>query len=345
MLFNQTNQFKKQEFQTVKKKEQTDSMVSHFCTLLHKEVQPMAQKERATVNRNYKDTVFRMLFSDRRNLLSLYNAISGAHYDDPEKLEIVTLENAIYMGMKNDLAFIIDTELFLYEHQSTYNPNMPLRDLFYISSEYQKLVDKKSLYSSVLQKIPAPQFIVFYNGTEKRRDSWVNHLSEAFENLPGNPKLELEVLTININEGHNEELMEHCQTLKEYAKYVNCVRKYARELELNEAVKLAVDECIRNNILSEFLRANKSEVISMSIFEYDKEEEERKLRKAEYEAGVAAGMKDGMKAGVADGISKGKILAKKDAASSLITLGLTVEQISSALKVDVETVEKWIADK
>ena len=305
----------------------------------------MAHKKQLTTHRNYKDTVFRMLFSDRKNLLSLYNAVSGAHYEDPEKLEIVTLENAIYMGMKNDLAFIIDTDLFLYEHQSTYNPNMPLRDLFYISSEYQKLVDKRSLYSSLLQKIPAPQFIVFYNGTEKKKDSWVNHLSEAFENLSGNPKLELEVLTININEGHNPELMEQCQTLREYAQYVACVRRYAKEFELNEAVKLAVDECIRNNILSEFLRANKSEVISMSIFEYDKEEEERKLRKAEYEAGVAAGMKDGMKAGVADGISKGKILAKKDAASSLITLGLTVEQISSALKVDVETVEKWIADK
>ena len=302
----------------------------------------MAHKKQLTTHRNYKDTVFRMLFSDRKNLLSLYNAVSGAHYDDPEKLEIVTLENAIYMGMKNDLAFIIDTDLFLYEHQSTYNPNMPLRDLFYISSEYQKLVDKKSLYSSVLQKIPAPQFIVFYNGTEKEKDSWVNHLSEAFENLSSDPKLELEVLTININEGHNPELMEQCQILKEYAQYVACVRKYAKEFELNEAVKLAVDECIRNNILSEFLRANKSEVIAMSIFEYDKEEEERKLRKAEYEAGVAAGMKDGIKAGVADGISKGKILAKKDAASSLITLGLTVEQISSALKVDVETVKQWI---
>ena len=302
----------------------------------------MAHKKQLTTHRNYKDTVFRMLFSDRKNLLSLYNAVSGAHYDDPEKLEIVTLENAIYMGMKNDLAFIIDTDLFLYEHQSTYNPNMPLRDLFYISSEYQKLVDKKSLYSSVLQKIPAPQFIVFYNGTEKEKDSWVNHLSEAFENLSGAPKLELEVLTININEGHNSELMEQCQTLREYAQYVACVRRYAKEFELNEAVKLAVDECIRNNILSEFLRANKSEVIAMSIFEYDKEEEERKLRKAEYEAGVAAGMKDGIKAGVADGISKGKILAKKDATSSLITLGLTVEQISSALKVDVETVKQWI---
>ena len=288
MLFNQTNQFKKQEFQTVKKKEQTDSMV-------------------------------------------------------------ITLENAIYMGMKNDLAFIIDTELFLYEHQSTYNPNMPLRDLFYISSEYQKLVDKKSLYSSELQKIPAPQFIVFYNGTEKKKDSGVNHLSEAFENLSGNPKLELEVLTININEGHNSELMEQCQTLREYAQYVNCVRRYAKKFELADAVEQAVDECIHKNILSEFLRKNKAEVIAMSIFEYDKEEEERKLRKAEYEAGVAAGMKDGMKAGikagVADGISKGKILAKKEDTIALSKLGLPVEQIASALQIDIEIARQWIRDE
>ena len=297
----------------------------------------MAQKERATVNRNYKDTVFRMLFSDRRNLLSLYNAISGAHYNDPEKLEIVTLENAIYMGMKNDLAFIIDTDLFLYEHQSTYNPNMPLRDLFYISSEYQKLVDKKSLYSSVLQKIPAPQFIVFYNGTEKKKDNWVNHLSEAFENLSGNPKLELEVLTININEGHNPELMEQCQILREYAQYVDCVRRYAKKFELSDAVELAVDDCIHKNILSEFLRKNKAEVIAMSIFEYDKEEEERKLRKAEYEAGVEDGIKSG--------ISEGKILAKREDTIALNKLGLPVEQIAMALQVDVELAKQWIGDK
>ena len=96
-------------------------------------------------NRKYKDTVFRMLFSDKENLLSLYNAINRSVYENPEDLEIVTLENAICMGMKNDLAFIIDTNLFLYEHQSTYNPNMPLRDLLYISAEYQTIVDHKSL--------------------------------------------------------------------------------------------------------------------------------------------------------------------------------------------------------
>ena len=290
----------------------------------------MEQKEQPTAKRNYKDTVFRMLFSDRKNLLSLYNAVSDSHYDDPEMLEIVTLKNAIYMGMKNDLAFIIGTDLFLYEHQSTYNPNMPLRDLFYISREYQKLVDHKSLYSSKLLRIPAPQFIVFYNGTEKKNDHWINHLSETFENLSGEPKLELEVLTININEGHNEELMEQCRTLREYAQYVNCVRKYAKKLELNEAVKLAVDECIRNDILSEFLHANKSEVISMSIFEYDKEEEERKLRKAEYEAGVADGFNDGINT------------AKKDAAITLTELHMPIEQIALALKVDVEAVKEWL---
>ena len=144
-----------------------------------------------------------------------------------KSLEIVTLENAIYMGMKNDLAFIMDTNLYLYEHQSTYNPNMPLRDLFYICSEYQKLVDKKSLYSSTLQKIPAPNFIEFYNGSTAIADCTELRLSSAFEHLSGEPKLELIVTVLNVNEGHNAELMQHCSTLNEYAQYVARVRHYA----------------------------------------------------------------------------------------------------------------------
>ena len=242
------------------------------------------------VNRNYKDTVFRMLFSDRKNLLSLYNAVNSRDYTNPDDLEIVTLENAIYMGMKNDLAFIIDTNLYLYEHQSTYNPNMPLRDLFYISSEYQKMLDQKSLYSSSLQKIPAPNFIELYNGTDTLSDFSEHRLSSAFENLSGEPKLELIVTVLNINEGHNALLMEHCQTLKEYSQYVAKVRKYAAGMPLDQAVEYAVDECIKENILADFLRKNRAEVISMSIFEYDKEEEEKKLLKAEYEAGIQKGV-------------------------------------------------------
>ena len=279
-------------------------------------------KKQLTANRKYKDTVFRMLFTDRENLLSLYNAICGTSYDKSEELEIVTLENAIYMGMKNDLAFIIDTNLFLYEHQSTYNANMPLRDLFYISGEYQKLVDHRSLYSSTLQKIPAPNFIVFYNGTEKKEERWVSYLSEAYENLSGEPNLELKVVTLNINVGYNKELMEQCRILREYSLYVSKVREYARDMELNAAVELAVNECIQRGILAEFLQKSKSEVIAMSIFEYDKEEEERKLRKAEFEAGVVKG--------------------KMETAISLQSMGLPVEKIAQAVNVDEKLVQEWL---
>lgn len=285
-----------------------------------------------TANRKYKDTVFRMLFSDKENLLSLYNAINRTAYKDSEELEIVTLKSAVYMGMKNDLAFIIDMNLFLYEHQSTYNPNIPLRDLFYISAEYQKLVNRKSLYSSALQKVPAPYFIVFYNGTEKEDEYWENSLSEAYENLTGEPRLELKVITLNINDGHNEELMEQCQVLREYAQYVARVRKYTKEMELDAAVERAVDECIREGILEDFLQENKAEVIAMSIFEYNKDEEEKKLRKAEFEAGYDSGFEAG---------TENKA---KDTARMLAEEGDSIEKIAKVLRIKEEVVRKWLME-
>ena len=159
-------------------------------------------------NRQYKDTVFRMLFSEKENLLSLYNAVTGKAYQNADDLKIVTLENAIYMGMKNDLAFMLETNIYLYEHQSTLNPNIPLRDLIYIGIEYQQYVDDKSLYSSRLQKIPAPKFMVFYNGTDAVDDRVELRLSNVYEHLAGEPDLELKALMLNVNEGHNKELME-----------------------------------------------------------------------------------------------------------------------------------------
>ena len=245
-------------------------------------------------NRKYKDTIFRMLFSDKKNLLSLYNALNGKNYSDCDKLEIVTLENAIYMSMKNDLAFILDLDLFLWEHQSTYNPNVPLRDLMYIAKEYEKYIKEKgiSLYSSRQQKIPAPQFIVFYNGNRKIGERMEHRLFDAYETVRGEPALELKVLVININEGHNQKLMESCQILKEYAQYVSKVRTYKKTLNLNEAVEKAVEECIQEGILREFLLANKAEVVAMSIFEYDREWEEEILRKEEFEAGRDAERKN-----------------------------------------------------
>ena len=267
-------------------------------------------------NRQYKDPVFRMLFSEKENLLSLYNAVTGNAYQNADDLKIVTLENAIYMGMKNDLAFMLETNIYLYEHQSTLNPNIPLRDLIYIGIEYQQYVDDKSLYSSRLQKIPAPKFMVFYNGTDAVDDRVELRLSNAYEHLAGEPDLELKVLMLNVNEGHNKELMEQCQTLKEYAIYVARVRKYTSEMNLNDAVARAIDECIKEGILVEFLRKNRSEVKMVSILEYDKEWEEKKLRKAEYEAG------------------------KNDVIRNMYRLGYSKEKIAEAVDKTIEEVEK-----
>ena len=242
-------------------------------------------------NKKYKDTIFRMLFSDKKNLLSLYNALNGKNYSNCDQLEIVTLENAIYMSMKNDLAFILDLALFLWEHQSAYNPNIPLRDLMYIAKEYEKYIKEKgiSLYSNRQQKIPAPQFIVFYNGNRNIGERMEHRLSDAYETSNGEPALELKVLVININEGYNQKLMESCQILKEYAQYVSKVRTYKKTLKLNEAVEKAVEECIQEGILREFLLKHRAEVVAMSIFEYDREWEEEILRKEEFEAGKELG--------------------------------------------------------
>ena len=271
-------------------------------------------------NRQYKDTVFRMLFSEKENLLSLYNAVTGNAYQNADDLKIVTLENAIYMGMKNDLAFMLETNIYLYEHQSTLNPNIPLRDLIYIGIEYQQYVDDKSLYSSRLQKIPAPKFMVFYNGTDAVDDRVELRLSNAYEHLAGEPDLELKVLMLNVNEGHNKELMEQCQTLKEYAIYVARVRKYTSEMNLNDAVARAIDECIKEGILVEFLRKNRSEVKMVSILEYDKEWEEKKLRKAEYEAGKTEGI--------------------TEVIQNMYRLGYSTEKIAEATDKTIEEVEK-----
>ena len=283
-----------------------------------------------TANRQYKDTVFRMLFSEKENLLSLYNAVTGSHYQNAETLKIVTLENAIYMGMKNDLAFMLETNIYLYEHQSTINPNIPLRDLIYIGIEYQQYLNDKSLYSSKLQKIPAPKFMVFYNGTDAVDDRVELRLSEAYEHLAGEPDLELKVLMLNVNEGHNKDLMEQCQTLKEYAIYVARVRKYASELNLNDAVERAITECIKEGILVEFLRKNRSEVKMVSILEYDKEWEEKKLRKAEYEAGKS------------DGIEIGRDKAIAEIICNMIKSGFTIEKIIEVTGKPVSEIEQYL---
>ena len=224
----------------------------------------MSEKEKMPVYQNYKDRVFRMLFSDKGRLLELYNALNGTDYPDPDELTVNTLENAIYINMRNDVSFIIDCNMWLYEHQSTYCPNMPLRGLLYFCDLYKKILQGTDLSVRRLICIPTPYYIVFYNGLEKREEEFEQRLSDAFEN-GGEGCIELKVRAININFGHNSALMNKCRTLYGYAYFVAEIRKNLETMELQQAVEQAVDTCINQNILKAFLMEQRAEVIAMSI--------------------------------------------------------------------------------
>ena len=233
-------------------------------------------------NRTYKATIFAMLFEDKEHLLELYNAVSGKHYTNPEMLEINTLENAIYMAIRNDISFLIDARLSLYEHQSTYSPNLPLRFLLYISALYSSMTKDANLYGTKTIELPPPRFVIFYNGKDEQPDRQILKLSDLYT-INEECSLELEAVMLNVNSGHNKELMEMSHTLWEYAEYAARVREYTETMELEEAVERAIEECIQEGILKEFLEKNRAEAKNMSIFEYDQEMlwklAEKKLRK------------------------------------------------------------------
>ena len=294
--------------------------------------------EKLHVVRNQKDTVFRMLFREKKELLELYNALNDSAYNSPEDLTICTLENAIYMNFKNDISFLLDSELNLYEHQASYNPNMPLRDLVYIAKQLEKYMRDESIYSSTLVKIPVPRFVVFYNGTDRQPEKQILRLSDAFEKETAEPGLELKVLMLNINFGHNQELMDKCRTLKEYSQYVDRVRKYARVMRIEEAVERAVTECIREGILADFLSSQRAEVIAVSIFEYNEEEEMRKIRASEYKNGKEDGIAQGIKQGIEQGIVQGMVETCKE-------LGVSFEQTVARLKLRFDISEQETQEK
>lgn len=242
-----------------------------------------------SVRRDYKSSMFCMLWEKKEERLDLYNATNGTNYTNAEDFEVNTLRNAIYLGMKNDVSFIFEMSLNLYEHQSTINPNMPLRDLFYVAQVLQGMVKDENLYSTSLVKIPTPKFIVFYNGTDKQPERQILRLSDSFSKRGGEANLELKVEVININPGNNDELLEKCKQLREYMFYIERVRLYTANMPIEEAVNRAVEECIAEGILADFLLRNKAEAIAMSIFEYNQEAHMKCVRQESFAEGKAEG--------------------------------------------------------
>lgn len=247
------------------------------------------------VNRVYKDRLFRLIFSSKEELLALYNAVRGTQYKDAEALEITTLDDVLYMGMKNDLSFLLDDVLNLYEHQSTYCPNMPLRGVFYLADIYRKYVDASGgdLYGSRRLMLPLPQYLVFYNGTAQLPDRMVLKLSESYylpEGLAAEPSLECSALMLNINLGHNRELMDNCRKLWEYAVFVERIReRLAAGEQLEEAVKQAVDICMKEGVLADILRTQRAEVEELMWAEFNEERFIAKEKEYSWEDGNKAG--------------------------------------------------------
>lgn len=274
-------------------------------------------------NRTYKATIFAMLFEDKEHLLELYNAVSGKHYTNPEMLEINTLENAIYMAMRNDISFLVDARLSLYEHQSTYSPNLPLRFLLYISALYSSMTKDANLYGTKAIELPPPRFVIFYNGKDEQPDRQILKLSDLYT-INEECSLELEAVMLNVNSGHNKELMEMSHTLWEYAEYTARVREYTETMELEEAVERAIEECIQEGILKEFLEKNRAEAKNMSIFEYDQERHIKQEREEAWEEGRKAGKRDML----------WKLAEKK------LRKGKTITEIAEELEESEETIKE-----
>ena len=246
--------------------------------------------------RKYKDKLFVSLFKKKEELLALYNAVNGSNYKDPEELIVNTIEDVIYLGMKNDVSFIFDARMNLYEHQSTWNPNMPLRGLFYFAMLYKGYVvsNGMDIYSERRLELPTPQYVVFYNGTGNEPDKQVLRLSDSFRMEQDEVALECLATVVNINLGKNRELMEQCSTLYGYSYLIAEIRSnIACGMSITEAIDRAVKTCIKNGILAEYLREHRAEVCDMIMTEYNEELHNRTLREDGRAVGRAEGRAEG----------------------------------------------------
>ena len=252
-------------------------------------------------NREHKDRLFKVVFGapeNKDNALSLYNALNGTDYQNSDDLIIYTIDNALYMGMHNDFSFILDGDINLYEQQSTYNPNMPLRGLFYLSKQYEKYVEEHNIdiFSSKRKMIPTPRYVVFYNGGTKIDERMIMKLSDSFINKSSDneayaPSLEVNTLVINLNVDNNRDLLERCRPLMDYANFVNRVKmNIDNGMKIESAIEEAVDYAIENDYLNGWFKIHRAEAIGMILTEYDEKKHMQQIADEYKELGRAEGI-------------------------------------------------------
>ena len=292
----------------------------------------MAEKK-DNVSSKFKDNVFCMLYRDKRNLLELYNALNNSAYTNVDDLQVTTLNGGSYMKYKNDASFLLCMSLYMFEQQSSKNPNMPLRFLHYVSDVFRELFSNSMLHRRSMIKIPVPHFVTFYNGLEK----WVEdedeiRLSDMYEIPTDNPELELKVRVININK--DVHILNKCKTLRDYMTFVNKVRfKMGVEGDnVRIAVTEAMNECIDEDILVDFFEQHREEVVEVSIYDYDEEEVRRVLAEEyaqEYAQKVA---KEVSEKAFAEGEQSGRQINLINMVIKKVKKSKTLETIASELE-------------
>lgn len=263
------------------------------------------------VKRTYKDSLFCRLFGDERrkgSALELYNALAGTNHVDPGELELNTIGDMIFLGFRNDVSFLVGDEMVLLEHQSTWNLNMPLRGLLYLSRLYAKLVEQRGLdiYGKSRLALPAPRFFVLYFGMGDEPDRQVLRLSDSFPTGPAD--LEVTATVLNCNEGRNAAIMEASETLRGYAHLLALARANRDAgMDIGEAVGAAVDRCIDEGVLGDYLSEHRAEAKEML---FTMEDEERMMRihwenvdREAREQGWKQGHLDGRQKGLEQGLS------------------------------------------
>ena len=279
----------------------------------------------------YKDNVFCMLYRDKKNLLELYNALNDSNYTNVDDLEVTTLKDGSYMKYKNDASFVLNMSLYMFEQQSSKNENMPLRFLHYLSDVYREMFGNELLHRKTMMRIPVPYFVTFYNGKEKwDRDKLT--LAEMFEKHVDNPQIDLQVKVIDIN--GDAEILKKCKSLRDYMTFVEKVRKKTDDEKINvrEAVIQAIDECIEENILVDFFKEHREEIVEVSIYDYEEEKVRKTLADEAREEGLAEGIKEGIEKGIEKGIEEGEILTKINQIMKKVRKSKSLPTIASELE-------------
>ena len=304
-------------------------------------------------NRKHKDSLFVDYFSKDRDwkqhFLSLYNALHGTNLQvETTSLERVNLEQVLYKSYYNDIAVLVDGQFILMiEHQSTINPNMPLRLLEYVARIYGNIVDSKAKFSRHLVPLAKPEFIVFYTGDQELPPESYLYLSDAFPNQGQNADLtlELKVKVCTIKSEHPSPVVHSCHDLEQYVQFLELVEE-ARAAGHKHPLKRAIQEAVHRNILRDYLERKGGEVLSILMTEYDYATDMAVLKEEAYEdglfAGLATGREEGISIGLERGLERGAYEKALETARSFLSMGLEPEQVAQGTGLSLEVIQKLI---